>query len=274
MQWSCIKENRDNCFIPQFLRVITDDSVAHFTVYVFDENNRFIDSIGIGKPDSVTQGEWSETVSLAGYTPAHRRITAVVWGNGAGFSPIVQGTSIDDSFLSLTMLDASQSIAMSPPDIHYASAEINLVATQSITHEVTLERVVARARIRTFGLTGVLGATGGNFSYRIGTTPNSINFRGELFGDQVSYSPPSQFAGDILSTQNFTTLPSDGRVVTVSNYSGTQLIFSTNMNVSGDPLILVPDRLLDIIIRITGAGISVTVTLKPWNTSDIDQVFP
>lgn len=275
---SCCKRYDDHAQ-KHFLQIYADESVHDLTLYVFDENQLFIDSVAV--TGIVTEPGAVSVTQIRLDHPGQCKITAVVWGNASNglqrVSPLAKGTHLRQAFVELKTFDGPVLLALSPDDLFRGYLEINMRQCRegAAYHRMTLMRKVSSVQIMTRGLHQFTGTADSDFQYIIGTTYGRLSFQGVFSEAKVSYLPSSFFnANDDFVTPVFFTFPSvPGEAIHVYIYHAGELILTVSEDKNGNPLVLNENKRLNISINLLGGGLLVSLQVQPWNTINIDQWF-
>lgn len=239
--------------------------VKEIVLYIFDKNNNYLNQIPCKE---------NEPVELD--YPEHTILTIIGWGNSSGGEQDLPQTSSIESIndLQLKLKQTQEKYVISPADLFLGATRIELNSnTKVITHYLDIQRKVASMYISIKGLQAWLGTTDTDFSFEIDGKFNTVDFSGNLQGDQTTYRPKSEFKGaDEIVVPIFYTLPSANNPVTLRILKGNQVIYTISEDESGNPFRLESGKLLTVSIDFTG-GINTVVTLESWVESDISQEF-
>lgn len=279
---SCIKDgDSDDCIDTHILQVKAV-GVSDAVLYIFDENQLFLDTIVVHAITPSTRAETAMNSIVKLDYPNHSKITVVGWGNSLGEGQNIAlpgiGTSLDDARVALKTTTGINSVpyANSPDDLFHDYLDIDLTGRnrQTITHTMTLTRKVSSAYIVTKGLQQWVGTNSTDFSYVIKGTYDSMTFRGEVTGKKVNYQPSASFDNSKnFIAPIFNTFHSGDEYITIEIYNGTRLVYTAETDSDGNPFRLEAGKLLQVLIILegTGAEIDVSFTISEWGVIDIDQ---
>lgn len=198
-------------------------------------------------------------------------LTFVAWGNLSSDSiipPVLKiGTNIKDA---LVQLKKNGEYSYSSPELFYASQTISSSSTRSLdvesdTVSLLLKRKVGALTIMTKNLELYFGKSD-NYRYVIRETKNTLNFLGELTGEEANYSPYSYFDENrILTAPAFNVFPSetDGQIE-VDIYRGDTKVYATTTDSSGNPIKVLPGKQSNIYISIEFCDITLQYIVSPW----------
>jgi len=231
---SCIKEDMEGCrhFALTVKAVSADgediniDSLHSLSVFMF-KDNAFLGMLPAGS-DGLYQLGYDKDASF----------TFVAWANlnadSLNMSKISVGTKIEDALVQLKQ-DGGYNLSCS--DLFYARKDF--LATRSSgaqedTAALVLKRTVSSLTITTKHLEQYFGKSS-SYRYEVRGTKNTLNFLGELTGDNASYSPISYFeTSRNFIAPAFHVFPSgDNDQISVDIYRGDTRIFTANTDTHG-----------------------------------------
>ncbi|PXV66346.1 fimbrillin-A associated anchor protein Mfa1/Mfa2 [Dysgonomonas alginatilytica] len=279
---SCIKDGDPEDCLDTHLLQVKAVGVSDAVLYVFDENQLFLDTIVVHAPALSTRADIEMNAIVKLNYPNHSKITVVGWGNSLGEEQNIPlphvGSSLNDARVALKTSTGINSMryARSPADLFQGYLEIDLTGKnrQTITHVINLTRKISSAYIVTKGLQEWVGTNDTDFSYVVKSTYDSMDFKAELTGTKVNYQPNTLFeANGNFIAPIFNTFHSADEYITIEIYKGTTLVYNARTDSDGNPFKLEAGKLLQVLIILkgTGAGINVSFTISQWGVVNIDQ---
>lgn len=273
----CIKEDLTGCYEPKFTlqvrafdadgKEVGSETVKDVTLYIFDENKKFIDSRQVTLWESV----------ILDY-PDHDTLTLVAWGNckqGHQTMPALQkGDYLETAFVSLIQPQARKISlipeAGSPDDLFHGI--VNITTDDASGKQLDIRRKTSGVVITTRYLKEYVGTTEGEFSYSLRKSSDKLDFYGKPNGMDISYCPDASFNGtDDFVSSIFNILPTDADIkIDIFHQDVLQTtIVSDNQ---GRPIRAVEGRLLNVFINFKG-NISVSVSVTRWGEKEIWKEF-
>lgn len=273
----CIKEDLTGCYEPKFTlqvrafdadgKEVGSETVKDVTLYIFDENKKFIDSRQVTLWESV----------ILDY-PDHDTLTLVAWGNckqGHQTMPALQkGDYLETAFVSLIQTQARKISlipeAGSPDDLFHGI--VNITTDDASGKQLDIRRKTSGVVITTRYLKEYVGTTEGEFSYSLRKSSDKLDFYGKPNGMDISYCPDASFNGtDDFVSSIFNILPTDADIkIDIFHQDVLQTtIVSDNQ---GRPIRAVEGRLLNVFINFKG-NISVSVSVTRWGEKEIWKEF-
>lgn len=273
----CIKEDLTGCYEPKFTlqvrafdadgKEVGSETVKDVTLYIFDENKKFIDSRQVTLWESV----------ILDY-PDHDTLTLVAWGNckqGHQTMPALQkGDYLETAFVSLIQTQARKISlipeAGSPDDLFHGI--VNITTDDASGKQLDIRRKTSGVVITTRYLKEYVGTTEGEFSYSLRKSSDKLDFYGKPNGMDISYCPDASFNGtDDFVSSIFNILPTDADIkIDIFHQDVLQTtIVSDNQ---GRPIRAVEGRLLNVFINFKG-NISVSVSVTRWGEKEVWKEF-
>lgn len=271
----CIKEDLTGCYEPKLTlqvkafdadgKEVGSETVKDITLYIFDENKRFIDS---------RQASLWESLILD--YPDHDALTVVAWGNcrqeHQSMPALQKGDRLETAFVSLIQTRKASLIpeAGSPDDLFHGT--VNITTNDASGKQLDLRRKTSGVVITTRYLREYVGTGEGEFCYSLRKSSDKLDFYGKPNGMDISYCPDATFngTGDFVSSI-FNILPTDADIkIDIFHQDVLQTtIVSDNQ---GRPLRAVEGRLLNVFINFKGS-VSVSVSVTPWGEKEIWKEF-
>lgn len=273
----CIKEDLTGCYEPKFTlqvrafdadgKEVGSETVKDVTLYIFDENKKFIDFCQVTLWESV----------ILDY-PDHDTLTLVAWGNckqGHQTMPALQkGDYLETAFVSLIQTQPRKISlipeAGSPDDLFHGI--VNITTNDASGKQLDIRRKTSGVVITTRYLKEYVGTTEGEFSYSLRKSADKLDFYGKPNGMDISYCPDASFNGtDDFVSSIFNILPTDADIkIDIFHQDVLQTtIVSDNQ---GHPIRAVEGRLLNVFINFKG-NISVSVSVTRWGEKEIWKEF-
>lgn len=273
----CIKDDLSDCPKTAYRLVVLSDpnddvllrTTPKVVLFIFDESNHLIDyrntSPGI--------------VMELNYT-GHNKLNAVAWANidnQINVSTWKSQMPLEKAKIQLTdRPDLSDGkYALSPSDLFFGSKALDMsMNTQEQPDILIINRKVAAVRIVAKHLKEYTGTTDSDFTYRVKGSKNTFDFNGNLTGDDRGYLPECSFNDkNELLAPAFLVFPSQtGKNVSVDIYKESNLIYTIDMDNKGLPLKTEAGKLLDIVVDFS-SEVNVSIAIKDWGTTDINQEF-
>lgn len=272
----CIRDRGAECFDSYAFRVMAyslvdgreiASEVGDVVLYVFDRNEQFFEEI------ETTVGS---RVSVR--VPMGETITVVAWGNLSGGNPKrpapKTGAGIDDCIVQLTPQSRSAVTYAQPSgNLFRGSVTASKPDLKGGEKVIPLYQATGSMSITVRGLEPYI-RTNGDFSVIVKETRSSIDFRGNLGGDKISYSPSGAFdaEGNYLIPQ-FSMLPSgaDDRICIMLLYED-RLWQTVSSDSSGAPLVVEAGYNTRVEIDL-GAKLSVKVSVVSWEDSEVGKEY-
>lgn len=239
--------------------VTTDGDLANATLFVFNDQNDFVQQIPVGKSTLLQRKNIDISCASSDY------ITVVAWGGLSAANTEISSLSPANIISDLEVqLKQNDGIAAVPGDLFYGQQKVTRSATKTASQEVKLVRKVSSLSLVTKGLVKKYGTTEGNYEYRITGTKNAFNYRGEVTGEEVSYVFSATFdrKGQLFADTE-SVIPSEN--LTVSLYKDGELVFSTEKSKNGEKLSAKAGKQVNCVFDYSGKTIDVSVT--PWNST-------
>lgn len=276
----CIKEDLAECPKSYQLVVRTDegdnvsqDGIKEVILFIFDENQRYINSISTSV-DKVVELNY----------PSHNNLTVVGWANTVGTNQTqpsltpgmpLEGQQITLVNLAIARLIQDDNYTLSPNDLFHGIKQVDLKNGSNTTPDVLyIKRKVSAVSIIARHLQEYMNTQDQDFSYRLRKSKNALDFTGLLTGTEVSYLPQATFnTKNEFETPVFLILPSEmSKSIEVDIYKGTQLVHTITSTPAGEPIQAVEGKFLQIIVDFSG-GINIEINLSDWENKDVSGEF-
>lgn len=207
--------------------------VKSTTLYVFDQNNDFYKQIVVDE----TYPLQAKPVQID--CPGSDKITVVAWSglssSNAEISYMSEANIISD--LQISLKQNNGVVNNFPEDLFYGQVTLKRNNTKATTAQpLKISRKVASLSLTTKGILKVYDSKEGSFFYKVKKTKSSINYNGELTGNDVEYIIPATLnEKGVLVAETTPILPASN--ISVELYKNNELIFSgenlkNNENVS------------------------------------------
>lgn len=271
---SCIKDDFPDCNTTLFLQIkavnITGQDITSSgeaggaNVYVFDENQHFVEQIAISSTD--IQNKTPIKIFHKGIS----NFSVIVWSNLNGrqqADSLTTGISMSQAFIQLKK--NAEGYAQNPDDLFQGilNIENNKHANSNVTLEetVTIERKTALLNIMVKGLSN---QPAHNYYFIIkGASKNTYNLKAELVGDSIRYRQSGEFNTSnsqfISAPFSMFPLPEGGRL-TISIYDGENLIATAETNdKDGSNIVPIVGVTTNVLIDLR-ASLNVNIVVTDW----------
>lgn len=240
--------------------ITTKGEVNDVTLFVFDQNNDFVKQLNVSKSSILNRA--SIDIQCANTD----KVTVIAWSGMSSeneeISSMSQANIISDLEVSLK---SKNGVAAHPSDLFYGQITINRSNTKTNnSNELTIGRKTTVFNLTTKGLANYMDNMEGEYIYKIKNSKNSINYQGEIIGEEVEYIIPASFdtKGNLIANSQ-TILPADQ--VAIELYKDGSLLFSSKNDQNGEILSAKAGKQLDIIFKYAG-NVSTNVFIVDWAT--------
>lgn len=236
--------------------ITTKGDVNDVTLFVFDQQDNFVKQINISKSSLLNRS----VIDIQ--CPNTEKITVIAWSgispNNENISAMSQANIISDLEVSLK---SNNGVATHPSDLFHGQTTINRNNTKTnSTNELVIARKTAIFNLTTKGLDD----KNCEYYYKIKNSKGSLNYQGEISGDEVEYLIPANFdnKGNLVASSQ-TILPADQVVIEL--YKNGNLLFSNKNDQKNEILSAKAGKQLDITFKYAG-DISTNVVITDWAT--------
>lgn len=272
---SCIKDDFPDCNTTLFLHIkavdITEQDITSSgeaggaIVYVFDENQHFIEHIQVSSAD--IQNKTPIKIFHKGIS----NFSVIVWSNLNGnqqADSLTGGVHIEQAFVRLKK--NTESYALNPDDLFHGILNIknNNHANSNVTIEetITIQRKTALLNIMVKGLP--TQPTDNYYFVIKGAAKDSYNFKGELVGDSIRYRQGGEFNTSnsqfISSPFSMYPLQDSGRL-TILIYDGDNLIATAETNdKDGSNIVPIVGVTTNVLIDLR-SSLNVNIVVTNWD---------
>lgn len=239
--------------------VTTQGEVENAVLFVFDAHNDFVQQIQVGQSALLQR----QSIEIA--CPGTDAITVIAWGGVSSGSVEVSALSPANIISELQVaLKQNNGVAQAPGDLFYGQVTVNRSVTKGAQQELKLERKVSSVSLITKGLVKYFGTADGNYEYRVRSSNNAFNYKGELTGEQTEYVFPASFDKNgklIADTQPV--LPASKMVVEL--YKDGNLLYSAEKDQNGEMLAANAGKQMNYVFNYN-ESVSVQLVVTAWNT--------
>lgn len=193
----CIKEDLDECY-KLTLKVVNhkgDDItalnvVSEAKLFIYDANSKLLDTRELN--EDFIRGK--ETIELN--YPESTKLHLIAWGNLKGKQTLSESTKAED--LAVSLKSDANDIAQSPDSLFFGDIDVTVRGNgvAGSNQEIVLEPKTGTVEMRTVNLQyaykGGLRATE-ECNFYMDRTLNTMDYKGALTGDSVSYNPEADW---------------------------------------------------------------------------------
>lgn len=271
----CVRDQMDECVQykiavsavdPQGHDVTSTGIVSAVDIFLFDENG-FVRKFPHGASTELSFGASKDS-----------KYTLVAWGNLNGDSlklpQLAIGTSIENARIEL--LQSASGYNIPATDLFYGRRDLYGVSTKGMvsdTVRLVMERLIAGLSINVNHVAEHFGDVNGSIHVVVRGTGNSLNFLAEPSQNEAGYAPPMlQVNGkDEWVAPLFRVFPTNtNQQIYIDLYRNDTLLSTITTDDEGNILRALPGKETFVSIDFRGAGIQISMIVKPWG-SDGDQ---
>lgn len=241
--------------------ITTKGDVNGAVLFVFDQNNDFIEQINVDKSEILSR----RPIEISSLNS--NKVTVIAWsGINSGneeISSMSRANIISDLQVSLK---GKNGIASIPGDLFYGQVTLQKSSsTKSTTsEELEIARKTSIFQLSTKGLVKYLGSTKGEFVYKIKNTKSSLDYNGNPTGEDIEFVFPAFFdSKGNLTTEAQAILPAPN--ITIELYKDGDLLFSSEKDQNGDLFSAIPGKHSEISFKYSDE-ILANVTVVDWGT--------
>jgi hypothetical protein len=263
----CLKENLDDCYYMTIQACergsdveLNIDNVKDLSLFIFDEDFRFMYKIETGIREKVTI-----------LRPKNKDLNIVGWGNlkqGAQtFAGPKPGDLLADCFVGLKpRVRASETLYADSPDDLFRG-ELSIAGDDRKNDKVLLVyREVGSLTTTLRHLKAFTGYNDNNFSIADRETFSMMDFSGRMMGGMIAYQPAGSFVNnggrEEYYVPSFNMFPRETGV-RIDIFHGGDLVATVSTDRSGNPLIIEKGKLTNVLIDLN-ASVNVSVELTDW----------
>lgn len=272
----CIREDLDAC-PPAYkvtLKVLNNNGeeitaagdVSRTTLFIFDENNQYLDQIKLDKDFIVNK----KNIELN--YPGHNKLNILGWGNLSEeketVAPLTKGDNISKFQL---QLKTDNAIALHPDSLYQGTQVIYLTGTESNKdQEIAIVPKSSQVSIMTYGLleegivTKAEGGSPDDLQYFLYSAENVVDYEGNPVEGEVSYSPDAKFNDENVFTAPYSNTFPFQDVSVALNLKDQEVTSRIDHDDDGRKLTVPPGQQLLIVMRIKDGKVSVKTKIVPW----------
>lgn len=261
-------------------------TVEEATLYVFNEEGFFVDSVHMNKSAIIAR----QPVELD--FPSDAKLTVIGWGGLAGGDqtvvPLTEKTTLSDFQVSLIK---NNDIAQAPDRLYHGVEEVATLSGElTANHEVVIQPKIAQASLGTLnfkyylnrknsaklksGTTASASTGSENLEFLLDRTLSTFDYQGNLKGDSVSYIPDAEINAQTEFVSEISNIM-PGEEFGLTLFDDGKNIGYRNRDEDGKVFRAVPDSTLLILLEFgeDGTVISAKTAVRPWGTLIQDVVF-
>lgn len=233
--------------------ITTKGDLSTTTLFIFDENDNFIQQMNIDKATILNR----KKISIS--APNAKTIKVVAWGglinNKEEVSSLNQTNVFSD--LRVQLKKTMEQVAISPSDLFYGQLQLNRPAGEEI-QTLNIERKISSLTLATKNIAKKFGNSEGDFYYKVTTKYDSFDHNGKLTGSTAEYILPAYMnENGHLSAESITVLPSDE--VSIELYRDDIMVLSSKKSKKTESLSLDAAKQLHITMDFYNTNFAVTV---------------
>lgn len=270
----CVRENMDDCYYESLLYITVETESADFTgtlngatVYLFDKNGAFYDSIEVDAADLAANKP--VRVSYNRKNPP----SVVVWANAGGATLIsgpTAGATVDDLFVSM-IESAADGYGIPADRLFFGGKQLTGTAEEQIVITPKTGRISVTAR----GIPA--GDPADQYYFTVASPYGKYDFSGEPQHGQITLNLPAVWQGmDLVTLKayhlfHFRSPPPQSESLTVRLYrisagaTDAELLAEATTDIDGQPIVIQRERTTNVLINFAAGGwIDILVAVSGW----------